>query len=443
MNFKKIFLSLCVVFICTLSVSNCFALNDSYYDYSQQLTEVEAKKNVTRGEFSHYLSNLLQQKGIIVNGENESAFVDIAPTHSYYNDIIYLKKLSIVKGVGNDEFRPDNNITFQEAATMLSRIFLTDSDINMKYGAYPAGYIKYALTTGLIKDVSAVGEEYITFNNLYVIMQNLEESIVTYDLIKKLGCDAYNGEVYIDYYPKSWQGFEEKPLATTNGYFRILPAKLLYSYDNENWHILYEDVDGKRIYYNLPENVDISGSRYDWAYNCFVNAPFDINKKYYSYDNKIWTEGSLKNAEVSELSSEREDFILGIEKETIIYDSDSGLYFSWQPYYDSSYYSKRYEATLADVRYNMIWVSNDAMNWKGIKLPEDMLFLTSAGLNRGADRKANAIIIDGAVSFTDEEKAFLDGEEKIAANQGLGYDKPLYKTEKYILHFSDVKELFQ
>ena len=79
------------------------------------------------------------------------------------------------------------------------------------------------------------------------------------------------------------------------------------------------------------------------------------------------------------------------------------------------------------------------MRWIGISIPKDMLFFTGAGMND----KAKALIIDGAVNFTDEEKAFLDNEEKTAAEQGLGYDKPRYKPETYMLRFSEVKKLFK
>ena len=40
--------------------------------------------------------------------------------------------------------------------------------------------------------------------------------------MKALECDDYNGQVFIDAYPKQWQGFEEKPIASSNGYFNIL-----------------------------------------------------------------------------------------------------------------------------------------------------------------------------------------------------------------------------
>lgn len=439
MKLKKIIPIVSIVLICTVYTSTCFASNIKNYDFSKQLPVEETQKTVTRGEFSSYLAYLLNSKGIATDYKNEEMFIDVQNTHLNYDDVMYLKKLSIINGVGNGEFRPDDNITYQDVATMISRVFLTDYDITNKYGSYPTGYVKYALKMGLFEDVWAVVANDITKEDLYSILNNLDNTIVTHDLMEKLGCDAYNGEVYIDYYPKSWQGFEEKPIATTNGYFRILPAKLLYSYDQKNWNILYEDVNGKRIYHNLPEDIDIDGARYAWEYSCFVNAPYDKNKEYYSFDNKNWFKGSPITDKIPTLELNRSDFVMGIEKESIIHDEESGLYFAWQPYYDEEYNSKRYGIKLADIRHNMIWVSEDAIKWIAIKIPEDMLFFTGAGINKAA----KALVIDGAVCFSDEENAFLAEEEKIALEQGQGYDKPFYKPEKYILRFSEISKLFE
>ncbi len=438
MQCKKIISVICAVLVCAVHISACFAL-DTTYDFSKDLNGEEANTTVTRGIFSSYLASLLSEKGFSVRYEKEEQFRDVTAEHPNYDDIMYLKTLSIINGVGNGAFRPDDNITYQDAAAMISRVFLTDSDIVDKYGAYPAGYVTYALNMGLLQDVWAVVANDVTMGDLYTILNHLNNTIVTYDSMERLGCDAYNGEVYIDYYPKSWQGFEEKPIATTNGYFRILPAKLFYSYDRENWNVLYEDVEGERVYQNLPEGIDIDGARYAWEYSCFVNAPYDKNKEYYSYDNINWFKGSPPQKEASVLELEKTDFVMGIEKESIVFDEESGLYFSWQPYYDQSFYSNRYETTLQDVRCNMIWASNDAVTWIGIRIPEEMLFFTGAGINDSAE----ALIIDGAVEFTEEEKAFLDNEEKIAAEQGLGYDKPWYKPETYILRYSEIKKILE
>lgn len=434
MKFGKKIVRVCLILMCTAKAINAFAVSGQ-----DDILQNGKDSVVSRGECTHYLSELLTDKGFIMNCENETMFLDVNVEHANYNDIVHLKKLSVINGVGNDKFNPDDNATYQDIATMVSRLFLPDSEINKNYSTYPSGYIKFAVQKGLFKNIAAENATPITHKDLSIVLNNLEKAIVTYDLMERLGCDEYNGEVYIDYYPKSWQGFEERPGVTSNGYFRILPGKLLYSYDNVNWNTLYEDIDGERVYYNLPEDINIDGARYAWEYNCFVNAPFDVNKKYYSYDNKTWIEGKPVTEDYDGELPQLDDFIFGIEKESILQDKNSGLYFSWQPYEDKPYYSKRYETILQDIRYNMIWVSDDAIEWVGIKIPDEMVFFTSAGMNN----KAQALIIDGAVEFTQEEKDFLENEEKIAAEMGLGYEKPAYKTEKYILRFSELKKLLE
>lgn len=439
MKLKRLTAAVFAMLMCAVSACGCLAADTDSYDFSKKLSESEAEKTVTRGEFSHYLAHLLNTKGVKTSFDNEDTFKDIQGDYLYNDDIMYLKKLSVVTGVGGGDFRPNDNITYEEAATMISRVFLPDFEIAEKYGEYPTGYIKYALKMGLLRNIRAIVAQDMKMKDLYTVMNNLESEFVTYDLMEKLGCDAYNGKVYIDYYPKSWQGFEEKPIATTNGYFKILPARLLYSYDKENWNVLYEDIDGKRKYSNLPKGVDITGARYAWEDSCFVNAPFDKNKKYYSYDNKEWFKGSPEQGGFPTPKLNTDSFAMGIKRESILFDKESGLYFSWQPYYEQPYYSNRYETVFSDIRCNIVWASEDAVQWIGISIPEDMLFFTGAGMND----KAKALIIDGAVNFTDEEKAFLDNEEKTAAEKGLGYDKPRYKPETYMLRFSEVKKLFK
>ena len=91
----------------------------------------------------------------------------------------------------------------------------------------------------MFNGAAAAVEHDVTLKDAYTMLNNLDNFFNTYDLMERLGCDTYNGEVYIDYYPKEWQGVAEKPAVSvngySNGYFKILPSKLLYSYDNQEW----------------------------------------------------------------------------------------------------------------------------------------------------------------------------------------------------------------
>lgn len=421
MNLKKPLLFICVILIFN-SVAMSYASADTH-------------TYITRAGFAHMLCDMLTDKGIIFVEDNKLTFNDVPQGHESYADISALYSISAIRGDGNGSFRPDDFIKISEAAAMVGRLFLTDDTITERYGQYPYGYLKCASEYGIeIANIYAADEKLST-DLANDMIKAADSSLKIYDAMEKLGCDAFNGEVYIDYYPKSWQGFEEKPVANSNGYFKILPAKLLYSYDRVNWQTLYEDIDGKRVYSNLPDDIDIDGANYAWHLDCFVNAPFDVNKKYYSYDNIQWFRGEPEKRTSQDNDIRQESFVMGINGEGII--CDGGLYFWHEAYKTNKYYSKRYATTFSEPMCNIIWVSENLEEWIGIKIPDDMLFFTGVGL----EPRANAIIIDGAVEFTQEEKAFLDNEEKIAAKLNKSYDRPRYKPEKYMLSYSQLHEL--
>lgn len=322
---------------------------------------------------------------------------------------------------------------------MVSRIVATEDIIN-GLGGYPIGYLRTASKEGLFKGISASITTEVKRKDIQKILTNVKNSIKIYDCMERLGCDVtYNGDVYIDYYPKEWQGFETVPVANSNGYFNILPGKLLYSYDKETWHTAYEDIDGERVYYNLPANI--TGVRYAEEYNRFVNVPYYpyLEKEQdYSFDYKTWYKGIIDQTTDTAMPVDYENYILGLPS-PIISDSISGLYFSWYPYEEYSYTSKRYNVEFSVRKNNIIWVSKNAVNWIGIKIPDEVKFFESAYLIR----RGQALIITCAVDFTEEEQKYIDNEEKIAEELKKGYDKPQYKRENYLLRFSELDKPFE
>lgn len=402
-------------------------------------TFASSEQFVTRKEFSRELAAVLREKGFMGKSRHTIPFVDITQENECYNDIVLLKELSIIQGDENGNFRPNDYILYQEAAAMVSRIVASE-DIIKGLGGYPIGYLKMASKKGLFKGINASVTTEMKRNDLQKILENVENSIKIYDCMERLGCDVtYNGDVYIDYYPKEWQGFERVPVANSNGYFNILPGKLLYSYDKKIWNTAYEDIDGKRVYYNLPDNI--TGVRYSESYNRFVSVPYypHISKEQdYSYDYKTWHRGVIDGTLDTTIPVDYENYILGLPA-PIISDSISGLYFSWYPYEEYSYTSKRYNVEFTMRKNNLIWASKNAVEWIGIKIPDEVKFFESAYLIR----RGQALIITCAVDFTEEEQEYIDNEEKIAEKLKKGYDKPSYKRENYILRFSEVNKLFE
>lgn len=96
---------------------------------------------VTRAEFAGYIARIL---GIDeYTRKEERYFTDVPATYWKSNSINGLAALGIISGGGNSQFRPDDNITYSEAATILIKAMGYDT-YAQAYGGYPEGYIKEA-----------------------------------------------------------------------------------------------------------------------------------------------------------------------------------------------------------------------------------------------------------------------------------------------------------
>ena len=404
--------------------------------FAVDIGDNKENSHVTRAEFAKYFAEMLRNKGLGERYEDSVPFVDVTADSIYAKDVEMLYELGIINGDGNGIFRPDDYITYGEIAAMTTRLFVTDERISE---GYPIGYVKYAMYRGVFRNIAAEIERAATLSHATKMIDNVSNAFQTYDIMEPLGCDDYNGELYVDIYPKSWQGYAEKPYASFPGYCKILPTKVLYSYDRETWNVAYEDIDGERVYYDLPENSDITGTMYMWGTKNFVSFPLDPvgEDNHYTYDYKTWYDGTVKLPFAKDYDFSG-NYILGIDEYDIDFDEESGLYRACYDYEIIDYESKKHGGiTLSEFRSKILWVSKDLVHWIGIRMPEEMKFMYRAVFNR----MAQAIVVDGAVEFSEEEKAYLDNEEKIAAEMGLGYDKPAYKTEKYIIKFSDLYDM--
>lgn len=427
-----------LVSIGTILLGTVLMFSQAAQALSVSMTEEEKQMFATRAEFSHALAELLREKGVWGTEKESDGFADISPEKAYYADILLLEEIGVVNGDGNGNFRPDDLISYQEAVTMLGRSFRGDEWIVRNYGAYPDGYTIFAMQEGLTNGIAMRMDMPVMRGNMEVLLKNVGEKINVYHgLAQKLGCDTYTGHVYIDYYPKHWQGYSQKPIESSTGYFHIVPEKVLYSYDNENWHVMSETIDGKTVCYGLPEYIE--AARFDWGYEVFesVPRPYDREKMYYSYDYKTWYQGYLPPGEAKAPELMEQSFPFGIEGAALFEDEEAGLYFSFRPYEKEYYISKTYGIELVESKSNVVWVSKDQVNWIGIGIPEEAHYYKTFSV-RG---NIQAIILSCAVDFTQEEQEYLDEVEKTAAEQGLGYDRPPYKYEKYIIHFDDILKL--
>jgi len=81
-------------------------------------TTFEPGKNITRAEFITLLVRAFNLENM---GEIDSNFDDVEQHMYYYGPIGIAKKLGIVKGVGNNKFKPDAHITREDMMVMVAR----------------------------------------------------------------------------------------------------------------------------------------------------------------------------------------------------------------------------------------------------------------------------------------------------------------------------------
>lgn len=423
--------------VTALSFGVLLLLGGTVHAAFDNMAEEERQMFVSRAEFSHELATVLRDKGIWGTEVEGKGFLDVSDADIHYEDILLLEEVGVVNGDGNGLFRPDDLISYQEAVTMLGRSFRGDAWITQNCGTYPDGYVVFAMQEGLVNGITMRTDLPVSRGNMETLLENVGKKINIYEgLAQKLGCDTYTGHVYIDYYPKHWQGYSQKPIDSSTGYFHIVPEKVLYSYDNENWHVLSETIDGKTVCYGLPEYIE--AARFDWGYEVFESIPYNPESMYHSYDYKTWYPGPAKTqGEYKMLGVTEQSFPYGIEEAALFTDEETGLYFSFRPYEAERYISKTYGIELVEMKSNRVWVSKDQINWIGIDIPEEAHYYKTFSVRNDIQ----ALILSCALDFTEEEQQYLDEVEKKAAEAGGGYDRPQYKYEKYIIYFDDILKL--
>ncbi len=72
---------------------------------------------ITRGEFVNFINSAFHLKKV-----SDSPFPDVDRDHKYYKDTLIAKGFGYTKGYQDGSFRPDQNITRQEAAVILCNV---------------------------------------------------------------------------------------------------------------------------------------------------------------------------------------------------------------------------------------------------------------------------------------------------------------------------------
>lgn len=179
---RKIVSILLSVIIMTGSVSalaaeeKTFTYNEKEYNSAISLMQgmlgeniysEEIEKEITREEF---VAGIVKTFGIELQSEEENVYTDISGS-AYINEIVAACEFGLVAKA--EKFNPENEITAQEAATIVDRAFAY-GNIAEQFGGYPNGYMYVAKDLGIFNNTSVYANtDKITVADASIMFKNI------------------------------------------------------------------------------------------------------------------------------------------------------------------------------------------------------------------------------------------------------------------------------
>lgn len=150
---------------------------------------------VTRAEFVTMMTAASSYKDSIGEGSGVSLFKDVKSDHWASEYIKLAVEQGWMSGYVDGTFRPDNQITLEEACTALLKMLGYDS--STLAGSYPSAQLSKASSVGLRDDVDAVQGEALTRQDCVMLFYNLLVSDNSSGTVygTTLGYTVTNGEV--------------------------------------------------------------------------------------------------------------------------------------------------------------------------------------------------------------------------------------------------------
>ena len=241
---------------------------------------------VTRAEFVTMMTAASSYKDSIGEGSGVSLFKDVKSDHWASEYIRLAVEQGWMTGYVDGTFRPDNQITLEEACTALLKLLGYDS--SSLAGSYPSAQLSKASSVGLRDDLDAVQGQALTRQDCVMLFYNLLVSDNSSGTVygTTLGYTVTNGEV--DYstlvtadtkgpYVAESNGQLSLPFSTTgatvyrNGSLSSLSAVQQYDvyYYNANLHTVWvysDKVSGTLTSVSpstaAPTSVTVAGSEY-------------------------------------------------------------------------------------------------------------------------------------------------------------------------------------
>lgn len=125
-------------------------------------------KTVTRAEMATIVCRMLSEDKDLVTS---TQFTDVPAGHWANGYISKAASLGIVNGYGEEKFGPSDNVTYEQAVTMIVRTLGGESEART-LGSYPDGYLLLADENGVLDGVSAKKGEPLSRADIAIIICN-------------------------------------------------------------------------------------------------------------------------------------------------------------------------------------------------------------------------------------------------------------------------------
>lgn len=167
-----------VLTICALSFPNAMASEKSDINKTiELLTKLEIASDYTESTFpeEEYVTRALFVEYVArtINAEEEKSeniyYHDVSKDHWAFNYISVLTEKGIISGDGSNYFRPDEEITKNEAAKVLLSLMGYDAYAGVS-GGFPNGYLKIAGDVKLFENCSS--SVILTYRDMFCMIEN-------------------------------------------------------------------------------------------------------------------------------------------------------------------------------------------------------------------------------------------------------------------------------
>ena len=123
---------------------------------------------VSRGKMAKLLANTFKLEGW---DTSKAKYTDVPEEHEYAKYIYSVSEHGYMVGTEENEFSPDEDVTFEQSVVIISRALGYDL-LAYEAGGYPLGYITVATKNGLLDGVSNNGSNPISYGSLVKLLMN-------------------------------------------------------------------------------------------------------------------------------------------------------------------------------------------------------------------------------------------------------------------------------